>query len=644
MAAPGPSTATSSTMKYHVFLSFRGTDTRTNFTDHLYAALLRRGILTFRDDEDLPRGEVISDKLVQAIEQSMFAIVVLSENYASSSWCLDELHKIIESKRDSDQTVFPVFYGIDPADVRHQKRKFATAFETHEVGFSDVKVQRWREALTKIANLSGWDTRNKYEAEIVEDIVGSVHKLCCKLPSNFEHLVGDVPSKKHDLIGDINDDKETWSIVARVIRKWPLKRKDPPFAVWGITMVLMDEKGCRIEAGVQNKCWLERYMEEPLEGKIFVFENFNVLPNNSQYKTTVHPWKLGLHGSTYFKEEDASIPDYIYDFISIEDILDHSRKAEALFDVIGLLRSFGTVKKQKLQFDTIPRLDFTIADEQEKSITVRLFGHCATDTFYSNQLVEDLHHVVVIQFARINIDKVDPQKIQLSNFVTATRVYFNPDIPEVHNLLKRLQESSEMPQNFTQDVNLESKESTTSSMITFPKRFTIDQISTIDEACEIVIRARIKKLETALGWCYKGCVVHESKLKEENGQLYCEKCKKEKSLSELKFKVHYTVVDNTGTASVVFFNKLAEQLIQSKAIKLKKLLDKERRSHSFPSKLSDCIGKELLMKVNVTDYNMNHRSSSLTVTEFSDDNSLLRLFTLSNKEVQEWGSNINSRR
>ncbi|KAI9087731.1 hypothetical protein K1719_030363 [Acacia pycnantha] len=195
-SAPSSCTPPSSIMKYHVFLSFRGEDTRTNFTDHLYFALLRKGIVTFRDDEELQRGEVISEKLIKAIEQSLFSVVILSQHYASSSWCLDELEKIIESKQDLGQTVFPVFYGVDPSDIRHQKRNFATAFEKHEGVFSNDKVRRWREALTTVANLSGWDTKNRHEAEIVEDIAKFIwNKLCDKFPSRLEHLVGDIQSK-----------------------------------------------------------------------------------------------------------------------------------------------------------------------------------------------------------------------------------------------------------------------------------------------------------------------------------------------------------------------------------------------------------------------------------------------------------------
>ena len=148
--------------EYDVFLSFRGEDTRNSFTDHLYAALDQKGIKTFRDDERLEKGKPISMELLNAIEKSKFAIIILSRNYASSSWCLDELVKIVECKEDTRLTILPVFYGVDPSDVRNQRDSFAEAFAKHEVLIKNKeKLQLWRAALTQVANLSGWDTRNK---------------------------------------------------------------------------------------------------------------------------------------------------------------------------------------------------------------------------------------------------------------------------------------------------------------------------------------------------------------------------------------------------------------------------------------------------------------------------------------------------
>jgi ABC-type phosphate transport system substrate-binding protein len=81
-----------------VFLSFRGEDTRNNFTAHLHDALVRGGVKTYKDEVDLNRGDNISPALVNAIEQSRIPIIVFSQNYASSSWCLDELATILECK------------------------------------------------------------------------------------------------------------------------------------------------------------------------------------------------------------------------------------------------------------------------------------------------------------------------------------------------------------------------------------------------------------------------------------------------------------------------------------------------------------------------------------------------------------------
>ncbi|KAJ9675775.1 hypothetical protein PVL29_024622 [Vitis rotundifolia] len=82
---------------YDVFLSFMGEDTRHNFTDHLYRTLNRKWIRTFRDDEELPREEIAA-KLLKAIEESRICLIIMSENYARSRWCLEELTKIMDCR------------------------------------------------------------------------------------------------------------------------------------------------------------------------------------------------------------------------------------------------------------------------------------------------------------------------------------------------------------------------------------------------------------------------------------------------------------------------------------------------------------------------------------------------------------------
>ena len=158
-----PSSSSSSTPnseKYDVFLSFRGEDTRWGFTSHLYAALLRKHIKTFKDDYDLKRGDEIKPELLEAIERSKISVVIFSENYASSSWCLAELAHIMICHKNYQKTVIPVFYDVNPSHIRNQEGSFGDAFVRHEQRFNnDTRVQDWREALCEAANLSGFDSK-----------------------------------------------------------------------------------------------------------------------------------------------------------------------------------------------------------------------------------------------------------------------------------------------------------------------------------------------------------------------------------------------------------------------------------------------------------------------------------------------------
>ncbi|KAL2659004.1 hypothetical protein AAZX31_03G069700 [Glycine max] len=205
---------------YEVFLSFRGEDTRASFTSHLYTALLNAGIIVFKDDESLLRGDQIAPSLRLAIEQSRISVVVFSRNYAESRWCLDELEKIMECHRTIGQVVVPVFYDVDPSEVRHQTGEFGRTFEKlsdrilkekQEVvpGWQDSKknmlsrwkelrstirsserwkellwkttVQSWKEALREAAGISGVVVLNsRNESEAIKSIVENVTHLLDK--------------------------------------------------------------------------------------------------------------------------------------------------------------------------------------------------------------------------------------------------------------------------------------------------------------------------------------------------------------------------------------------------------------------------------------------------------------------------------
>ncbi|XP_048436906.1 TMV resistance protein N-like [Pyrus x bretschneideri] len=165
--------------KYDVFLSFRGVDTRRGFVSHLHHELSKcQGITTFMDDRELEGGTSIHLELPSAIKESHIAIVVLSPNYASSKWCLDELTTILRCM-ESRNSVLPVFYQTNPSDVGNQRGCFAEAFTKHEQNSSSTedkeKVVQWKADLKKVSKICGWHSKeSKSESEIIQQLVKSV--------------------------------------------------------------------------------------------------------------------------------------------------------------------------------------------------------------------------------------------------------------------------------------------------------------------------------------------------------------------------------------------------------------------------------------------------------------------------------------
>ncbi|KAJ0801892.1 putative TIR domain, P-loop containing nucleoside triphosphate hydrolase [Helianthus annuus] len=164
--------------KYDVFLSFRGEDTRKNFVDHLYHALTQKGIYTYRDDEEIKKGERISDELIRSIKDSKFYIIVFSKNYASSSWCLDELVKIMECQKTNEHTAFPVFYDVEPTEVRKQSGAVEKAFEKHK---EEESAENWRKALREAADLAGWELKNIFDGHEAKLITKMVEEISLEL-------------------------------------------------------------------------------------------------------------------------------------------------------------------------------------------------------------------------------------------------------------------------------------------------------------------------------------------------------------------------------------------------------------------------------------------------------------------------------
>ncbi|XP_018459188.2 disease resistance protein TAO1 [Raphanus sativus] len=192
LSLPSVPSSSSHNCAHDVFPSFRGEDVRVGFLSHIQKEFKRKGIKPFIDN-NINRGESIGPELKRAIRGSKIAIILLSKNYAFSKWCLDELVEIMKCKEELGQTVIPVFYKVDPSDVKKLRGYFGKVFEKTCEGKSKQDTDKWRHALVKVATVAGYDSSTwNNEAAMIEEIATDVsNKLISSVPSSdFDSLVG----------------------------------------------------------------------------------------------------------------------------------------------------------------------------------------------------------------------------------------------------------------------------------------------------------------------------------------------------------------------------------------------------------------------------------------------------------------------
>ncbi|KAF8035680.1 hypothetical protein BT93_C1650 [Corymbia citriodora subsp. variegata] len=190
--------------KYDVFLSFRGSDTRLSFTDCLYWSMKHVGIRVFLDSEELEDGKKISEVL-KAVDESQIYIPIFSRNFATSSWCLREVARMVEctDKSNEKKQIIPIFYDVKADDVklktdlykraiRKHKRNFLSFFGLHRGKFDSYELKRWETALVDVGGRIGREIPGKRQGEQIDSIV---EEVCRKLrPRGMvvtEHLVED---------------------------------------------------------------------------------------------------------------------------------------------------------------------------------------------------------------------------------------------------------------------------------------------------------------------------------------------------------------------------------------------------------------------------------------------------------------------
>ncbi|KAG7567538.1 NB-ARC [Arabidopsis thaliana x Arabidopsis arenosa] len=190
-----------------VFLNFRGAELRQSFISHLEVALIRGGVNVFVD-QPLYRG---LESLFKGIEESSVALVILSERYTESKWCLNELVKIKERVEQGKLIAIPIFYKLNPSQVKNLDGDFGSYLWDLGKGTEFDKLKRWKEALEFVSGNMGLVLNDKSdEAALIDDIVKKVHMALSFLPRETDSLPTEpkLPGKDSDVTPELQDTEE----------------------------------------------------------------------------------------------------------------------------------------------------------------------------------------------------------------------------------------------------------------------------------------------------------------------------------------------------------------------------------------------------------------------------------------------------
>ncbi|GJU59467.1 Toll/interleukin-1 receptor domain-containing protein [Tanacetum coccineum] len=115
--------------------------------------------------------------------------------------------------------VMPVFYDVDPSDVRKQKGDFGKAFSNKAAksgrklftkqGVEDttkVEVDSWKKALVDASNISGWEPKNVaygHESMVIKKIVDTIFGGLFRLNSDIDEGLVGMRDRLQDLISQL---------------------------------------------------------------------------------------------------------------------------------------------------------------------------------------------------------------------------------------------------------------------------------------------------------------------------------------------------------------------------------------------------------------------------------------------------------
>ncbi|KAF7827147.1 replication protein A 70 kDa DNA-binding subunit B-like [Senna tora] len=410
---------------------------------------------------------------------------------------------------------------------------------------------------------------------------------------------------KYDNVVDLNPLRNNWRIKVGVICLWKMPSYTNPSEFFSLEMVFCDGLGGYIH-GYVKKCFMQKFKDQLEEGKVYAISKFLLGQNGGSYRTCMHSYKINFQFSTVVKllEDDKEISFYEFDFVPFPDISLGVHDDSCLVDIIGLFTGKSDVLESNNNGKSSKCIDIELTDLEKNKLSCTFWDH------YCQMLEEFLKDstdkpiVILLQWCKIKDYPGNNGVRKVSNSLYSTRLLINPQLKECQDFLSRISEVRGTISSNVSQISNSSSVAVEEDLLTLTVAKKIDELGySCADINSCVILGTVLSIDTAKGWYYNSCRRCKKKVIPDGDGFFCEKYGNLVDSVVPRFKIELKVVDESGCAVFILFDREVNQVLGCTAAELIEGLVVESPCNRHAAVFSD-IDKETLT-INLEDSSEN---------------------------------------
>ncbi|XP_022013686.2 uncharacterized protein LOC110913143 [Helianthus annuus] len=445
------------------------------------------------------------------------------------------------------------------------------------------------------------------------------------------------------LLNDIDALTTNYTIKVKIVSLWRKKMRDNERETYRIDMILMDEKGSKIQASCLHKLFskFERHFNVD---ECLIIKRPSLAANTASFKIVPNNQKLSFYYHTFV--EKCNIwegPQYVFNFVEFNDVLFKKVKEGTTVDFISYVGvCYNIEETNKKDGSKGKRLNLKLQDLEDVQIDLTLWDDYAKD-MYSYMVSEkrEAHVVVVVHFGAVKTYK---GKWGFSNNFDGSRLFINDNFDDMllfkQKFLAKLSASTESSSHAGSymmcSVEDEFLKNDVFSPIAYP--------ASISEPKKVVVVGTIVAIVSDKMWYYDGCNYCKSKVEQKfetydkddgtsdvrDEKLYqCSNkdCNGKEVFPLSRFKIPVRVQDSTGTVTLTLFDHDALKFVGKTAKELIQIQDELLKTNDFPREypveFEELVKLKCAFVIKVTNFNIVNAVENYGISVVTTDDDIL---------------------